>query len=219
MYRCCPRKQMRTVGMAMWILVALAVLPPVEVSTQPETDSLLGSWSLVRESGDLVPSPDVGGRRGGRGRGGGFGVGGGRFGGGGRGAGRSGGDPNARAEAREEAQRLAALMGELLTPSTSWLIGREEGDTLAFTTADGRTVRYTPNNKTEKHQLINGTIETKSKWSDRELRQEIEAPGGIAMVRVFGIDQATGRLVVTTTVSGRGGKDRPYRVLYEHDDR
>jgi len=176
---------------------------------------LIGSWTLNRELSGATPSPDVQGRRGeGRGggaRGGGFG--------GGMGGGRAGRSPSdqGRSDARAEGERAVALVQELITPTTKWLITRATGDMLAFTNADGRTARYTPNNKTEKHQLTNGTIETKSKWSRGELSQEISASDVIEIVRTFAIDSSTGQLIVTTTFTG-GRQQRPFRVVYDRDD-
>lgn len=178
---------------------------------------IVGSWSLNRELSATTPSPEVGGRRGGR-RGDGAGVGGGGF-GGGFGGGR-GGRGQGRGEARADGERAVALVQELITPPTKWLIVREAGETLAFTNADGRTVRYAPNNRTEKHQLINGTIETRSKWDHGEFRQEISAPGALDMVRTFASDASTHQLIMTTTFDGEtAGRDRrPFRVVYDRDE-
>jgi hypothetical protein len=201
-----------------------AVFPTVELSAQkggsvaPGLARFVGDWTLNRELSGTTPSPDVATRGGGR-RGRGIGIGGGGFGGrpgGGRGNGPEGQDP---AEARKEAERRAALVQELLTPTTSWRIGRDAGETIALTNADGRTVRYNPNNKTEKHQMTNGTIETKSRWDHGELRQEISLSGGLNIIRTFSMDPSSDQLVVTTTFGGgRGGRERPFRVVYDRDE-
>jgi hypothetical protein len=185
-------------------------------STAVDVTSLVGSWTLNREASTTTFAPDVQGRRAGVRRGG-FGGG---F-GGGRGAGRGGAGQteDAGADARAERQRLTAVMQELVTPSTHLLIRRDDDGALAMTDADGRTVRYVVNNKVEKHQLTNGTIETRSRWDHGELRQDVNASDAIALSRSMAIDRSTTQLVLTTTMAGgRGNRERPFRAVYDRDE-
>jgi hypothetical protein len=181
--------------------------PSAAQSAADNRAALIGRWVLNRELSGPTPSPDFGARRGGS-RGRGFAIGGGR------------GSPTSdnRAAARAEGERLVALMAELVTPETKLEISSAGGQTLAFTSGDGRTVRYTADNKVEKHQQLNGVIETRSKWIRDELRQEINAADVIAMVKSFAVDPATDQLTVTTALANaRRDDDRPTRVVYERE--
>ena len=89
-----------------------------------------------------------------------------------------------------------------------------------FTDADGRTTRYVANDKKEKHQLLTGTIETKTKWVDGALRQEIALRDGMKSSRTYAIEDD--HLVVTTTMEGGpgpggGGRRAPVRWVYDRD--
>lgn len=188
--------------------------------------ALYGGWTIDREASATGPSPD--GRAGDRGRGGpppGGMPGGGGFGGpgggrGGFGGGGFGGRGGGREADREEMERMRALMQEFMTPTVRWVIGGGEGDLVVFTDADGRSTRYAANDKKEKHQLLTGTIETRTKWDGGELRQEIELRDGMKAIRTYGLDDD--QLVVTTTMEGGrgpgGGRRRaPVRWVYDRD--
>lgn len=117
-------------------------------------------------------------------------------------------------------ERMRALMQEFMTPTVRWVIGGGEGDLVVFTDADGRSTRYAANDKKEKHQLLTGTIETRTKWDGGELRQEIELRDGMKAIRTYGLDDD--QLVVTTTMEGGrgpgGGRRRaPVRWVYDRD--
>ncbi|MEQ1760198.1 MAG: hypothetical protein ABL986_17925 [Vicinamibacterales bacterium] len=194
------------------VLVWLAVAGvSAQVAPPDDRAAFLGSWSLNRELSGAAPSPDLPGRQGRRGGGFSGGFGGGR---GGRGQ-----NPQSAGEARAENERLVALLQELVTPETRLRIARGEGDVIALTSADGRTARYLPNGKTERHQQNNGTIETQTTWQQGELRQELSGPGGIRVSRTFAIERETDQLIVSiTTPEGRGGgQQRPFRAVYDRD--
>jgi hypothetical protein len=191
-----------------------AAAPAQSAPAVTERRALVGSWSLNRERSGVTPSPDFTSRRGGRrgGAPGGFG--------GGFGGNRGGATPTAdgRAAARAEADRVAAVVQELITPTPRWDISIDRGETLAFTSDDGRTARYTPDNKNEKHQLINGTVQTKSRWVRSEFRQEIAASETAIMTRTFAVDPATDQLVVSMTFGRQADRDRPFRLVYDRDE-
>ena len=207
-----------------WGVLCLSVVGTslfAEQAGQDPLTPLLGQWTLDRDAGrsDITTSTDDaprgrggpgGGRRGG-GFGGGFGVG--LPGLGGRGAQPE--TPEERAAQRAEADRVAALMQEVLAPSSAWTIAREVGGMVALTDGDGRTARYTPNDKVEKHQLRNGTIETRTKWSNGTLQQVLMPVKGRSLTRTFAFDAALDALVVTLTPpGGRGGEGRPVTMVY-----
>ena len=110
-------------------------------------------------------------------------------------------------------------MQELMMPVPHWIVtGRDDG-TIVFTDNEGRSVRYLPNEKKEKHQLTAGTIETKTKWDKGELRQEIALFDGMKAVRVHTISPETAQLTVTTTMEGGpGGRRSPFRLVYDRDE-
>jgi hypothetical protein len=114
-----------------------------------------------------------------------------------------------------------AMMRELMTPTTRWTVVGDAA-ALTFTDADGRSSRYTVNDKKEKHQLSNGTIETKTKWENGQLRQELSLPGGTKALRIFAVVEGEiPQLVVTVTPEGgpggRGDRRPPLRFVYDHD--
>ena len=85
----------------------------------------------------------------------------------------------------KEMEKTMALMQELMTPTAHWIITSADDGTIVFSDAEGRSSRYIPNDKKEKHQLTDGTIETKTKWDNGQLRQEIFLSAGMKAVRVF----------------------------------
>lgn len=114
-------------------------------------------------------------------------------------------------------------MRELMTPTGHWVIKEEDGGAIVFNSAEGRSVRYVANNKKEKHQLANGTIETKTRWDNGRLRQEIELSTGMKAVRVFAVSADEAQLTVTMTTEGepggRGGRQPPAQFVYDRDER
>ena len=115
-------------------------------------------------------------------------------------------------------------MRELMTPTGHWVIKEEDGGAIVFNSAEGRSVRYVANNKKEKHQLANGTIETNTKWDDGRLRQEIDLGTGMKVVRVFAVSSdEVPQLTVSMTMEGgpggRGGRQPPGQFVYDRDER
>lgn len=113
---------------------------------------------------------------------------------------------------------MMALTQELMTPAPHWVVVSTDEGTVVFTDAQGRSSRFVPNDKKEKHQMTSGTIETTTKWDKGQLRQEISLSGGMKAVRVFVAMPETRQLVVTTTMEGgRGGRTPPFRLVYDRD--
>lgn len=203
----------------------------------PPKTAYYGGWTLNKDLSATSPSEegrgrgrgDGGGRRGGGGFGGpGGGGGGGGFGGGfggpggggpgGPGGGRGGFDP-------QKMQEGMAAMREVMTPTNHWVI-TADGEVLTFSDAEGRSSHYTANDKKEKHQLAEATIETKTKWTTNgQLHQELSLPGGMKLSRDLSVvDGEVPQLIVTVTPEGGPGDDRggdrrrpPRRFVYDRD--
>lgn len=218
------------------ILGAATIVASVALQAQPlapeDHSAYFGGWTLNRELSSTPPAPDGpggGGREGdGRGRGGPFGGG---FGGpgGGRGfggpggpggpGGAPGGGPGAAPPFDPKAmEKMMALMQELMTPSAHWVVTSAEDGTVVIADAEGRSSRFVPNDKKEKHQLTAGTIETRTKWDKGQLRQEISLSGGMKAVRVLVVMPESRQLVITTTTEGGFGARRPpFRIVYDRE--
>ena len=209
-------------------VLAATLLAASTLHAQPgapeERSSYFGGWTLSRELSSSPTSPDTpttgdreGRPGGGRGRGG---VPGGGGGGGPRGGGGFGGAGGQSPLNAQDMKKTMALIQELMTPTAHWVITSGEG-AITFTDSEGRSMRFVPNNKTEKHQLRAGTIETKTRWDNEQLRQEIALSGGIKAVRTLAVLPENGQLIVTTTMEGgpgsRGGRRPPLRLVYLRD--
>jgi hypothetical protein len=206
------------------IPIGLAADEPPKVSRS----GISGAWALNKSLGSApgsVGMPEDGGpgghgRRGGPGGGG---PGGGGFGGGaGGGMGRRGGmgggprgGPDGE-QRREDMAARRALMQELLELPARVTIA-QDGDKLAFIEPDGVVRTYVANDKTEKHQLQNGTIETKSKWDGDALVMELKTSGGMTITRRW-VARGEPRQLEVTTTAERGPKNAKRIAVYEAAD-
>lgn len=87
------------------------------------------------------------------------------------------------------------LLLELTTPpSRVVIVATPEA---VAVTREGRTDTFVTNGKTEKHRVVNGSIKTKTYWTDSALRQEIDGGDALKLLRTFQVDDR-GRLVVIT---------------------
>lgn len=243
MHAVCVSAPARNVVGALVLAGVFFALRPMRAQepSPPQRASYYGGWTLNKDLSASGPTPD-GGERGGRGRrgpGGGFGgPGGGRGGpgggfggpagggpggpGGGLGGPRGGfGGPGGRNFDPQKMDEAMAVMREVMTPTTRWMITGEAG-VVTLTDADGRSSRYTTDGKKEKHQLSNAAIETKSRWENGQLRQELSLPAGMKALRVFAVVQGeTPQLVVTVSPQGgpegRAGRRPPLRFVYDRD--
>ena len=208
-----PSRPRLRVCVFFWTAVAVALLDIHVLGAQPAPEdhsAYFGGWTLNRELSSQPPSLEP--SRGDHGRLGG-GRGGGDFGGpGGRGGvGRPPFDP-------EQMKRTTGLMQELMAPLAHLVITSAEGGAIRFTEADGLSRKFVPNDTKEKHQFVNGTIETKTKWEDGELRQEFLLAEGMRLVRTYAVTPEPKQLVVATTMDGGpGGRRDPIRFVYEAD--
>lgn len=211
---------------ALAAIAAALVLSPVPLAATdqpaPARPVLSGAWSIdkaLSTAPGSVAMPDDGGGGpgpGGRqGPGGGFGgMGGGRRGGMGGGMGGPGGGGMRRREGDMAARR--ALMEELMALPPKFTIA-QDGDKVVFIEPDGVVRTYLANGKTEKHQLVNGTIETKSRWDGAALEMELKPSGGLTIVRRYEV-RGTPRQLAVTTTTNRGPKNAKRIAVYDVTD-
>lgn len=125
-------------------------------------------------------------------------------GGGSPGRGRDGSRPS-----DEELKRMRDLMREVLE-APARLVITDEKASVTFTETDGRMLKYATSGKTEKHQLTNGTVETRTRWQASILSIETKLADGTKVTRTFELDARTESLIVTTAIeSSRGPRDMP----------
>lgn len=194
-----------------------------------EERTLSGQW-VINTNLSSAPGggfdPAVDGREGGRGSGRRGGVGrrggptggpGGGFGGGGFGrfGGRGGPDGGARPVSEEERVRLQALTREVLTlPARFTLIQSESA--LRILEPDGVARTYAINGKSEKHQLTNGTITTKTSLSNGAVVMELEAGERLKIRRSFRLrDEGRPRQLEVTTGPASGPRETGRVTVYD----
>lgn len=109
-------------------------------------------------------------------------------------------------------------MRELMTPAAHWVISSGAEGAITLVDETGRSTRLMVNNKKERHQLTAGTIETKTKWDNGLLSQEIDVSGGMKATRTFRVEPTTNQLIVSMASSGGRGDRPPLRFIYDRDD-
>jgi len=168
-----------------------------------------GSVSMPDDGTDDRPP---GGGRGAGGMGGGMG---GRRGGMGGGGGMGGPGGGGRRRDEDMAARRS-LMEELMALPPKFTIA-QEGDKVVFIEPDGVVRAYVANDKVEKHQLQNGTIETKSRWDGDALEMELKPSDGLTITRRYAV-HGSPRLLEVTTTTNRGPKNAKRITVYEQTD-
>ncbi len=191
------------------LTLLLAVAPTAQVAPD-----LSGSWRYNADASDVggaggddggTPAAPLGGfGMPGRQPMGGFGTPGGMAAPGGAGM-----DPESR-------KQRAELLRELLEPVRRLTI-TQDGAAVAFTYDDGRTVRYRTNGKTEKHQAVNGVVETETRWKKGKLVRETSLDDGLTIEETFTLVSPRG-LVIEVEVSGGVGRRKPSRRVYDPVD-
>jgi hypothetical protein len=141
-----------------------------------------------RRGGGMVPGGGVGGM----GRGGGVPIGGQR-----EGPGR-GIDP-------EKLKAARALIEELLTAPTMLTVAEVDG-AVTFTEADGRTRTYKTDNRKEKHQATNATVETRARWEEGSLVIETDLGNGLKATQAYSVGDNPRQLTVLTKLEGGPGR-------------
>jgi len=219
------------------LLAFLLVAPTALTAEDAARPALSGTWTIDKTAS---PAPGSGGMPegrgmghrgpgGGHGGGGGYGGGGGggmggmggghRGGGYGGGGGGMGGRPMGGGPGsgmnEEEMKARRALMQEALQMPPKFTLA-QDGDKLIFIEPDGVVRSYVANGKDEKHQLTNGTIETKSRWDKNALVMEIKASDRGKFTRTFTVSGSPRRLEVATMFDG--DKDLKRVTVYENAD-
>jgi hypothetical protein len=122
---------------------------------------------------------------------------------GGRGGG-PGGGAGARPSA-DEMERRRALMEELMQLPLRFTVAQKD-DTISFIEPDGVVRSYVANGKSEKHQLTNGVVETKTAWKGESLEMEVKVDR-VTVRRTFVVRGTVSRQleVMTTFDGGRRG--------------
>lgn len=90
----------------------------------------------------------------------------------------------------------------------------QNGDTVVFIEPDGVVRTYLASGQAEKHQLTNGTIETRTAWDGPSLRMEIRAGDRATLIRTFSVRDDPRRLEVTSTFD-RAPKDARQIAVYD----
>lgn len=157
-----------------------------------------------RGGGGMIPGGGVGGL--GRGGAAGVPVGGQRGEGPGRGI-----DP-------EKLKAARAVLEELMTPSAMLTINDADG-AVTFTEADGRTRTYKTDNRKEKHQVTNGTVETRTRWEEGSLVIETDLGEGLKLTQTYSAGADPRQLTVLTKLEGGPGRMSrqrpPRRTVYD----
>jgi len=207
-----------------------SVLPvPAEAGSQAkETPKIGGVWKLNAQlsdpprtggQGDGGPNPVAdGGRRGG-GMIPGGGVGGlGRGGGGGVPVGGQRGDGPGRGIDPEKMKAARAVIEELMTPSATLTISDADG-AVTFTESDGRTRTYKTDNRKEKHQAANATVETRARWEEGSLVIETDLGEGLKVTQTYSAGADPRQLTILTKLEGGPGRMSrqrpPRRTVYD----
>jgi hypothetical protein len=218
------------IAFAAAVLLSSAAFAHEQPATRPV---LSGAWSIDKALSTApgsvgMPEEGVGPGGGGRRRGGGGGGSGGYGGGHGGGHGGGGGFPGGMSggggrgapggiQGREEDRAARrALLEELISLPPKFTIA-QDGDKVVFIEPDGVVRTFVVNDKVEKHQLQNGTIETKSRWDGNALEMELTSPGGLTLTRRYEVRGTPRQLEVTTTAS-RGDKNAKRVSVYEVTD-
>ena len=113
----------------------------------------------------------------------------------------------------EDMAARRALMEELMALPPKFTIA-QDGDKVVFIEPDGVVRTYVANDKTEKHALTNGTVETKARWEKGALLMELKPSDGMKITRTFALRTDAHQLEVTTTFD-RGPKDAKRVTVYE----
>jgi hypothetical protein len=116
----------------------------------------------------------------------------------------------------EDIEARKRLMREVMEMPKRLSI-QQDGDRLVFTEPGGIVRIYLANNRAEKHQLINGTIETRSRWEGDRLLMEVRPADGVRIQHTFAIRDTPRRLEIATTFDGLP-KDVKRLTVYDAPD-
>ena len=126
------------------------------------------------------------------------------------------GGPGGMQHSEEDRAARRALVEELIAVPPKFTIA-QDGDKVVFIEPDGVVRTFVVNDKPEKHQLQNGTIETKSRWDANALEMELKSPGGLTLTRRYEV-RGTPRQLEITTTAARGEKNAKRVAVYDVTD-
>ena len=113
----------------------------------------------------------------------------------------------------EQRKQRLELIRELVQPPRRVTIAQDQVS-VSFTFDDGRTVRYRTDGKTEKHQAVNGVVETETRWKKGRLVRETHLDDGMSIEETFTLVVPRG-LVVELELLGGVGRRKPLRRVYD----
>lgn len=112
---------------------------------------------------------------------------------------------------------MGDLMREVLE-SPLLLMVSLDASTVTFTDGEGYVRKYATNDKTEKHQMPSGTVETKTRWRGQALVLETSVGRGAKVTKTFTIEPDPRRLIVLTEMGARRGGDTPPPLKAVYDE-
>ena len=115
-------------------------------------------------------------------------------------------DPQTRKQRME-------LLRELIEPVRRLSIA-QDSSAVSFTYDDGRTVRYRTNGKAERHQAVNGVVETETRWKKNRLVRETSLDDGVTIEETFTLTSPRG-LSVEIEIGGGVGRRKPIKRIYD----
>lgn len=116
----------------------------------------------------------------------------------------------------EARKQRGDLIRELVQPIRRFTIAQDKAS-ISFTHDDGRTVRYRTDGRAEKHQAVNGVVETETRWKKARLIRETYLDDGMSIEETFTLVSPRG-LVVDVEVLGGVGRRKPVRRVYDPVD-
>ena len=113
----------------------------------------------------------------------------------------------------EARKQRTELVRELVQPARRFTI-TQDAASVSFTFDDGRTVRYRTDGKAEKHQAINGVVETETRWKKGRLVRETHLDDGMSIEETFTLLSPRG-LLIELELLGGVGRRKPVRRVYD----
>jgi hypothetical protein len=120
--------------------------------------------------------------------------------------------PGVGVDPQTRKQRME-LLRELIEPIRKLSIA-QDGSVVSFSYDDGRTVRYRTNGKAERHQAVNGVVETETRWKKGRLVRETSLDDGVTIEETFTLTSPRG-LSLEIEIGGGLGRRKPIKRIYD----
>jgi hypothetical protein len=105
-----------------------------------------------------------------------------------------------------------------MTPPSMLTISDKDG-AVTFTEPDGRTRTYKTDNRKEKHQATNATVETRARWEEGSLVIETELGEDLKVTQTYSAGADPRQLTILTKLEGGPGRMSrqrpPRRTVYD----